>query len=42
MKKHEAKEITYGEVVRGTQEEKHREIGPPRRFRTQNQQSTKF
>jgi hypothetical protein len=28
--------------VRGTQEENHRGTGPPRRFRTQNKQSTTY
>jgi hypothetical protein len=36
----EAEQRTYAEIVRGTQEENHRGTGPPRRFRTQNQQST--
>jgi hypothetical protein len=40
MTEHEAEQSTYAEIVRGTQEENHRGTGPPRRFRTHNQQST--
>jgi hypothetical protein len=40
MIEREEEQRSYPEIIRGTQEENQRGTGPPRRFKTKNQQST--